>query len=241
MQQSYWDISDILADSCRIPCTFNLDVPNLSLLRGDAPVDQYMTDATPASSQQSLEGAAPVADVIRDKSRLELPFWLAEMLALNDIVTPSLPKPYSQRVRNALDADAKSVQLRTQSTWWYALGIRMAALYREGTPGSTRAHSALLELLSATYVARLPPIYSAAQHLAAEGGSGIESGGRLGSGDGGSDGASGGQFGSRSGSSVRMSTEMIEFANGLEETEKLAMKHAHASAAAARAYLAGRH
>lgn len=154
------------------------------------------------------------SDLIREKSRLEIPFWLAEMLALNDIVTPSLPRPYSQRVRNALDADAKSVQLRTLSNWWYALGVRTATLYREGASGSTRAHEALLELLSTTYSARLTPIHSSAQHLAAGGSSGVDGGADINS-------VGGGGFGNRSASSIGMSAEMVNFVNGLEETEKL--------------------
>lgn len=226
MQQSYWDISDILADSCRIPCTFNLDVPHLSYLRGDAAVDQHMTDTTPASSQASASAAAVEADIIREKSRLEIPFWLAEMLALNDIVTPSLPRPYSQRVRNALDADAKSVQLRTQSNWWYALGVRLASLH-QGV--DAEAHHALLNVLSTCYAGRMSNVYSSAQHLAARGATGLNSGSAIAgsSGGKGSDGgrasasSGGGGFGNRASSSIGMSAEMIDFVNGLEETEKV--------------------
>ena len=34
MDQSYWEVDDILAESQRLPCTFNIDVPVLGYLEG---------------------------------------------------------------------------------------------------------------------------------------------------------------------------------------------------------------
>lgn len=159
MDQSYWSISDILADSARIPCSFNIDVPNLAHLAADASVlEQQQFQASQQSQQGKGQGRgnsddavnAAVTGTIKEKTKLELPFWLVELLALNDIVTPSLPRPYSQRVRNALNADANSVQLRSQSNWWYAVGMRLAELEmnRQAARSSRTDSSPLLDILS---------------------------------------------------------------------------------------------
>lgn len=159
MDQSYWSISDILADSARIPCSFNIDVPNLAHLAADASVlEQQQFQASQQSQQEKGQGRgnsddavnAAVTGTIKEKTKLELPFWLVELLALNDIVTPSLPRPYSQRVRNALNADANSVQLRSQSNWWYAVGMRLAELEmnRQAARSSRTDSSPLLDILS---------------------------------------------------------------------------------------------
>lgn len=180
--------------------------------------NQFQSSQASASSSSQMDDSS---DTIREKSRLELPFWLAEMLALNDIVSPSLPRPYSQRVRNALNADAKSVQLRSQANWWYALGVRLASLERQGTDSQTL----LLEVLSTTYSARLASTYDAALHVASSsrgGGGGLDDEGAVaGQGDAATANSSGGGgFGSRP-SNVAMSAELVDFVNGLDESEKL--------------------
>jgi hypothetical protein len=84
--------------------------------------------------------------------------------------------------------------------------------------------------LCQTYSARLPTIYTSAQHLAsASRGAGGAGGADIGdgssrSGGGSSSGGSGGGGGGGKagfGTSVGMSAEMVEFVNGLEETEKI--------------------
>lgn len=122
MDQSYWSVSSILADSSKIPCHFKLTVPGLSHLRGDAG-----SASQEVNSSQSQQHAA-LDDVITSGTKLELPYWLASNFVVNDLVDVSIPKPYSQRVRNALDADAKSVLLRGQSNWWFAVGARLGEL-----------------------------------------------------------------------------------------------------------------
>lgn len=70
--------------------------------------------------------------MLRKNARIDVPFWLAELLALHGIVDLSVPKPYAARVRNALDAEARSVQLRGLNSWWYAVGIRLGSLMEAG-------------------------------------------------------------------------------------------------------------
>lgn len=108
MQQSYWDLDSILADSTRLPCHLQLDVPGLGHLQGESGGDE--------------QGR------LRKNTRVELPYWLAELLSLHDVVQLSFPRQYSARVRNALDADPRSVRLRELNGWWYAVGARLVSL-----------------------------------------------------------------------------------------------------------------
>lgn len=120
MDQSYWDLSSILADSVRVPCHFAIDVPGLSHIVG--------TNHQATSKGVDGGNAASTSSTVAKKSRVDLPFWLAEVLALHNIVDLSFPRQYNARVRNALDAQAKSVRLRDLNNHWYAVGIRLSSL-----------------------------------------------------------------------------------------------------------------
>lgn len=132
MDQSYWSISDILADATKIPCHFKIDVPGVAHLRGDPSVQAQQEQASQSSSLSKSSASSrqqyEEEGMITKGTRVELPYWLAEWLVLQDCVDVSLPKPYSQRVRNALNAGPKSVQLRGQANWWYAMGSRLGGL-----------------------------------------------------------------------------------------------------------------
>lgn len=58
MDHNYWNVDDFLADSQKLPCTFNIDVPNMGQIQSTEERD------------------------IKALSRVELPFWLAELMAL---------------------------------------------------------------------------------------------------------------------------------------------------------------
>ena len=125
MQQSYWDLSSIVCESFKLPCHFKIDAPGLGHLAGQG------VSTTPALSAASDKLQAPEEDdpsLIRLGTRLELPFWMAEYLTLHDFIDISFPRPYAARVRNALAADARSVQLRGLGAWWYAVGSRLGGL-----------------------------------------------------------------------------------------------------------------
>ncbi|GAC95567.1 hypothetical protein PHSY_003143 [Pseudozyma hubeiensis SY62] len=100
MDHNYWNVDDFIADSQRLPCTFNIDVPNMGQMQSTEERD------------------------IKALSRVELPFWLAELMALNNIVSINKPKSFSTRVKAALDANPTSVQLRNQNIHWVQFALR---------------------------------------------------------------------------------------------------------------------
>lgn len=225
MNRSYWDTSSILADAVRLPCHVTRDVPGLSHLQGNnelsagLPSSARTTTAASSESQGDKRTSSSSHNndgVLRKNTRIDVPFWLAELLALHGIVDLSVPRPYSARVRNALDAEAKSVQLRNLSAWWYAIGIRLGALMEAGE---------LLEILQKTYNARIGQIYSSGQHLAAS--SNMRS---AGDGEGEITTQMNDNVDSLGGySAISMSAEMVEFIGGLEESEMQRGLHASIS------------
>lgn len=58
---SYYDIDAILTDAQKVPCTFELTVPGLGFLEGNMGGD------------------------MKQGSKVELPLWLGEMLALRSV------------------------------------------------------------------------------------------------------------------------------------------------------------
>ncbi|KAI1654145.1 DNA replication complex GINS protein PSF3 [Daldinia decipiens] len=117
---SYYDIDAILTDAEKVPCKFELEVPELGYL-----------DNNPS---QPLKTGTSVG----------LPLWLAEPLALtskspssseegsSSFVSLDLPSSLSNEVMSALKADPRAVPLRDQSQNFYGLGTRMLDVFEEG-------------------------------------------------------------------------------------------------------------
>ncbi|KAK4032362.1 hypothetical protein C8A01DRAFT_20557 [Parachaetomium inaequale] len=112
---SYYDIDSILTDAEKIPCTFQVDIPDLGYL-----------DNTPT---QPLKAG----------TKVNLPLWLAEMLAIantgdaegKSFVTFDLPPALGNDVVQALKADPRAVPLRDQSAHFYGLATHMMELSEE--------------------------------------------------------------------------------------------------------------
>lgn len=58
MNHDYWDPEDVLAETQRVPCTFNVDLPGMGFLEGTDEAD------------------------VRKNARAELPYWMAALLAV---------------------------------------------------------------------------------------------------------------------------------------------------------------
>ncbi|KAK8165221.1 DNA replication complex GINS protein psf3 [Phyllosticta citrichinensis] len=124
---SYYDIDAILTDAQKVPCTFELTVPGLGYLDGNAGQD------------------------MKQGTKVELPLWLGEMLAVSSpaagfsMATLDLPAALSARVVNALKADSRTVDLRALAPHFFTLGARMLELFEEEEMG---------EILSESFKAR---------------------------------------------------------------------------------------
>lgn len=121
-----------LIEQQKVPCTFELSVPNMGYLQGNPGEDVCVS---PISSD--IPTQTDLLSQIKQGSKVELPLWLAEMLAVSNpsgnssLATLDLPQALSQRVMNALKADPKTVDLRAQAQHFYNIGARMLELFEE--------------------------------------------------------------------------------------------------------------
>lgn len=127
---AYYSPNAILTDAQKVPLTFDLAVPRLSPLNNGSEI----TNGT----------------------KLDLPLWMAEMLAVSKPAADPLgslemPTALGQRVLNALRADPRSVDLRAQAQFFYGLGERMLDLFEEEEMGEVLSDVSLLVSKSHRY------------------------------------------------------------------------------------------
>ncbi|KAL9022338.1 MAG: hypothetical protein Q9185_000453 [Variospora sp. 1 TL-2023] len=111
---SYYDIDAILTDAQKIPCTFSLPVPHLGVL-----------DENPGGT-------------IPPHVPIPLPLYLATLLAIQrlsptapPLVSIDLPASLAPRVLHALQADARTVDLRALELGFYEGASRVLELLEE--------------------------------------------------------------------------------------------------------------
>lgn len=169
-----------------MPTTFELDIPSLGY----------------------LDNAA--GHTLKSGTRVDLPLWLSEMLAVSatatsktpsrSLVTLDLPAALSTRVMNALKADPKSVDLRALAQNFYGLGERLLELFEEDE---------LCDVLMDSWRKRAAEISDHASHV----GQGKGAGGGVGSGD------------------------SVEFLRGLDEWERDLFRRCHDSGKAMKVWM----
>ncbi|KAK4623694.1 DNA replication complex GINS protein PSF3 [Fulvia fulva] len=136
MASKYYDPDAILTEAQKAPCTFELTVPELSALNAGSTVEVG--------------------------TKLDLPLWLAEMLAMSKPAGPSsslasmdVPSALGPKVMAALAAGPKSVDIRAQAQWFYGMGERILNLFDD---------EELADVLSKTFRERALEIADKAQN-----------------------------------------------------------------------------
>ena len=105
---AYYDLDAILAEEERVPTTF---------LRG-------------AQGLGALDSGSG-GDDLQPGARVELPIWIADVLAARTLVTLEAPRCYASRFRTYLLADPVVVNLRERSPHFYETGLRLASYVRD--------------------------------------------------------------------------------------------------------------
>ncbi|KAI0723463.1 GINS complex, Psf3 component [Earliella scabrosa] len=139
MEDDYYSIESILAENQKIQCTFKTDVLDMGHLDGGKAGD------------------------IKQGSKVQIPLWMAYILIYSDYADFTIPPPFSARVRNALNAEPKSVRLSAlvgQGGPWYGFGRMIMRLLND------EAAAELSKVLTETFRARLPEVIDQAQHFA---------------------------------------------------------------------------
>lgn len=122
----YYDLDEILADSTRIPCKFNLTASGLAYLEGNPTHDD------------------PLNNSIKKGTRIDLPLWLAEYLASTPIpqiyeddpddvaFIELIPPTYtSTTIFNALKSSPTTIQLNTILKNYYAFIQKWSSLFND--------------------------------------------------------------------------------------------------------------
>ncbi|KAL7309628.1 DNA replication protein [Mucor circinelloides] len=105
----YYSIDSILAEQQKIPCITLHDYSKEANLNGD-------------NSE------------LKRGSRVELPYWIAKPLAQftlptdDSLISIELPKTYSTKVRNVLDASPTSVDFKLLCPYFYLFGRKLLDL-----------------------------------------------------------------------------------------------------------------
>ncbi|KAH8106057.1 GINS complex, Psf3 component [Cristinia sonorae] len=134
MGDEYYDIEAILAENQKVQCTFKVDVPDMGHLAGGEDRD------------------------IKATSKLQIPMWMAYILIYSDYADFNIPHPFSSRVRNALNAEARSVKLTSL--------VGQGGMCLNDDPAVEMSN-----VLVKTFRARLTEIIDQAQHFASIGAS----------------------------------------------------------------------
>lgn len=160
---SYYSISAILTSAQKVPCTFDLPIPNLGFLDdnpgGDVRPSSFQllprlylifhhhhhhhhlsysspSPPLPYSLSHLIQSINSQSQQIAAHTPLPLPLYLAELLAVQQLdnkplLTLDLPSSLQPRVLNALQADAKSVDLRGLEVYFFEGAARVLELLEE--------------------------------------------------------------------------------------------------------------
>ncbi|KAI0034064.1 GINS complex Psf3 component [Vararia minispora EC-137] len=142
MDDDYYSIDSILAENQKIQCTFKVDIPDLGHLDGGHERD------------------------IKALSKIQLPLWMTYILIFSDYADFTVPAPFSSRVKNALNAECKSVRLSAlvgAGASWYAFGKIVMRLLAQDAARDMGA------VLTTAFRERLLEVIDQAQHFAALG------------------------------------------------------------------------
>jgi len=119
MDEYALDIDHILAEEESIPSTFAIRSTNLGYL-------------DPSSGEDDLPA----------NSKIDLPLWLARDLYEKNMVIPELPRHFSHKFREEIWAGPGSVNLRSQSKYYYLTGKHLSDMMGDEELKKVLCHAA---------------------------------------------------------------------------------------------------
>ncbi|KAJ0103294.1 hypothetical protein Patl1_06607 [Pistacia atlantica] len=72
---------------------------------------------------------------VEEGAKVEQPFWLAQELYLRQAVSINVPTCFNQKTRREIQADAKTVDLRSRCPYFYKFGCKIAPMIGDRTSG----------------------------------------------------------------------------------------------------------
>lgn len=108
MTSSYYDIDAILAEEELLPCSTLFDFAHLAHLDPDQALD--------------------TRKYLPEKSRIKMPIWAVQKWAEMGFVKISMPRNYSQKARDRLQAEPHDVDLRKKNTQYFRSGLMIVKM-----------------------------------------------------------------------------------------------------------------
>ncbi|KAK0498314.1 hypothetical protein EDD18DRAFT_1308579 [Armillaria luteobubalina] len=142
MEDDYFSIDSILADNQKIQCIFSKKIPDLGHLWGGSERD------------------------IAAQGKYQIPIWMTYIVVYSDWADFNIPTPFGNRVRNALNAEPRSVRLSSlvgAGGLWYGFGKTIMDML------SDEQANEMSQMLTKTFRERLVEVIDQAQHFAALG------------------------------------------------------------------------
>ena len=103
IDNSYWDIDEILAEEEKLTVKFQ----------------------TGSYQNSSLDPNLPIDSDIEVGQTMELPIWLALPLAQGEIIDIEVPRFYKDHFKKTLEADPNVVNLRDKTPYYYENGLKL--------------------------------------------------------------------------------------------------------------------
>lgn len=100
----YWDVDAILAEGEKVPVVFKTDANRVGYLEG--------------AKQHHISAG----------TQLELPLWMIETLAMNDVIQLKYPKAFGTTIRRSLNASTTHVNLHRLSPYFYTFGVKFTSI-----------------------------------------------------------------------------------------------------------------
>ncbi|KIY49560.1 hypothetical protein FISHEDRAFT_65496 [Fistulina hepatica ATCC 64428] len=150
MENDFFSVEAILAENQKVQCFFKTDIPEMGHLGG--------------GSERH----------IRSGAKLQIPIWLAYTVIYSNWADFAIPTVFGARVRNALKAEARSVQLSSlvgAGGMWYSFGKTIMDILTD------EQGNEMSEMLTLTFRRRLQEVVDQAQHFATLGPAGGGGGG----------------------------------------------------------------
>ena len=105
----YLDIRSVLSEEEKINCTFRESANDLGFL-------------DPKSSGRNGTNA------LNEKSKVLVPFWLAENLSRSGYVDIEMPDYFNSKMREAIHAGPLAIKFRSYSFHFFEVGLRLSVL-----------------------------------------------------------------------------------------------------------------
>ena len=135
----YWSLEGALAEGEKVMTQFNTDAIRLGF----------------------LDPSSPVNGVLPESTKLELPLWLVRPLQSKNVIRTFTPAFLSRKSQNLVEAQAREVDLRSLSAYYYEVGQMTFAMNPSVEP---KAIDSLLNILTE----RQKEVFNQSQHAETE-------------------------------------------------------------------------